>query len=100
MSSISRRERQGRGCSPCNERATNDGASRPDGPDRAERGLQRHHSAEQRARWLLTTQDRVGAPSFPLTQEFLGQMLGVRRPTVSETRAACKTAGSSATAAA
>lgn len=43
------------------------------------------HSAEQRAsRWLLTTQDRVVGQEFPLTQEFLARMLGVRRPTVSE----------------
>lgn len=44
----------------------------------------RTHSVEERcARWLLLTQDRVHSPSFPLTQEFLAQMLGVRRPTVS-----------------
>lgn len=44
------------------------------------------HSVEQRAaRWLLTTHDRVEANEFELTQEFLAQMLGVRRPTVSET---------------
>jgi CRP-like cAMP-binding protein len=43
------------------------------------------HSAEQRAcRWLLTTADRVGRERYSLTQEFLAQMLGVRRPTVSE----------------
>jgi CRP-like cAMP-binding protein len=43
------------------------------------------HSTEQRAcRWLLTTHDRVGSDQLPLTQEFLAQMLGVRRPTVSE----------------
>lgn len=42
------------------------------------------HSVEERmCRWLLMTQDRVGKDDFPLTQEFLGQMLGVRRPTVS-----------------
>lgn len=44
------------------------------------------HNTEQRAaRWLLTTGDRVRRDEFPMTQEFLGQMLGVRRPTVSET---------------
>lgn len=42
------------------------------------------HSAEQRAaRWLLTTHDRVRRDRILLTQEFLAQMLGVRRPTVS-----------------
>ncbi|MFP2932816.1 Crp/Fnr family transcriptional regulator [Pyxidicoccus sp. 3LG] len=45
----------------------------------------RLHSIEERcARWLLMTQDRVGADSFPLTQQFLSQMLGVRRAGVSE----------------
>ena len=44
------------------------------------------HSTEQRtARWLLTTGDRVRNDTFPLTQDFLAQMLGVRRQTVSET---------------
>jgi CRP-like cAMP-binding protein len=43
------------------------------------------HLAEARAaRWLLMTHDRVVEDEFPLTQEFLGQMLGVRRSTVSE----------------
>ena len=43
------------------------------------------HSTEQRtARWLLTTADRVRNETFPLTQDFLAQMLGVRRQTVSE----------------
>jgi CRP-like cAMP-binding protein len=42
------------------------------------------HSVEERcARWLLMTQDRVGRNNFQLTHEFLGFMLGVRRPTVS-----------------
>jgi CRP-like cAMP-binding protein len=43
------------------------------------------HTIEQRCtRWLLMTQDRVRAAQFPLTQEFLAQMLGVRRAGVSE----------------
>jgi CRP-like cAMP-binding protein len=44
----------------------------------------RLHSAQQRyARWVLTTQDRVGTDEFPITQDFLAQMLGVTRPTIS-----------------
>lgn len=43
------------------------------------------HTAEQRAcRWLLMTHDRVPGDEFLLTQEFLGQMLAVSRPTVNE----------------
>lgn len=43
------------------------------------------HPVQQRAcRWLLTTQDRIEAQEFLLTQEFLGQMLGVTRASVNE----------------
>jgi CRP-like cAMP-binding protein len=43
----------------------------------------RIHSLEERcARWILITHDRVDADTFPLTQEFLSTMLGVRRPSV------------------
>jgi CRP-like cAMP-binding protein len=43
------------------------------------------HAVEQRAaRWLLTTRDRVARDEFPLTHDFMAQMLGTRRPTVSE----------------
>jgi CRP-like cAMP-binding protein len=42
----------------------------------------RLHSVQQRcARWLLMTADRVGGRNFELTQQFLAQMLGVRRAT-------------------
>ena len=44
----------------------------------------RKHPIEARcARWLLLTRDRVDDDTFPLRQEFLAQMLGVTRPTVS-----------------
>ncbi|NAZ88280.1 Crp/Fnr family transcriptional regulator [Kineococcus indalonis] len=52
------------------------------------------HTVEERAaRWLLMTADRVGSLTFPMTQEFLAQMLGVRRPTVSLTAGVLQTAG-------
>lgn len=45
----------------------------------------RKHSLEGRfARWLLVTHDRVQGNEFLLTQEFLSDMLGVRRPSVSQ----------------
>ncbi len=43
----------------------------------------RLHVIEERcARWLLMSNDRVGRDRFDLTQEFLAEMLGVRRPGV------------------
>lgn len=43
------------------------------------------HSVEQRCcKWLLTTQDRVGSQELNITHEFLAQMLGVRRASVTE----------------
>jgi CRP-like cAMP-binding protein len=43
------------------------------------------HSVHQRCcRWLLMTQDRAHSDVFPMTHEFLAEMLGVRRSTVSE----------------
>lgn len=42
----------------------------------------RLHDVEERlARWLLMSHDRIGGDTMPLTQEFLGQMLGTRRST-------------------
>jgi CRP-like cAMP-binding protein len=45
-----------------------------------------HHSIEERmCRWLLETAHRKGADQFHLTQEFLADMLGVRRQGVNLT---------------
>jgi CRP-like cAMP-binding protein len=42
------------------------------------------HPLEARCcRWLLTAQDRAGTETIPLTQEYLAEMLGVQRTTVS-----------------
>ena len=44
----------------------------------------RMHDINQRlARWLLLVHDRVPGDELGLTQEFLSEMLGVRRPSVS-----------------
>jgi len=41
-----------------------------------------HNISERLARWLLTCHDRVQSDRMPLTHEFLGQMLGAPRTTV------------------
>ena len=41
-----------------------------------------HDVTERLARWLLMSQDRIGHAILPLTQEFLSQMLGTRRASV------------------
>jgi CRP-like cAMP-binding protein len=44
-----------------------------------------NHSIDARlARWLLMTRDRMGSDEFQLTQEFLSNMLGVRREAVNK----------------
>lgn len=54
----------------------------------------RLHSMEERcARWLLMTHDRAGVDTFPLTQEFLSHMLGVRRASVNVATGMLKKAG-------
>ena len=54
----------------------------------------RLHVIEQRAaRWLLMSEDRVGRSQFDLTQEFLAEMLGVRRPGVTVAMGVLERAG-------
>ena len=49
----------------------------------------RKHAVEQRcARWLLTVHDRVDGDDLGLTHDFISQMLGVRRASVTDTLSA------------
>lgn len=53
-----------------------------------------HHRVEERmCRWLLSTADRVGREGFGVTQEFLSDMLGVSRQSVSLTAGQLQQAG-------
>jgi CRP-like cAMP-binding protein len=52
-----------------------------------------HNMEERCARWLLLTHDRAGTDTFPLTQEFLANMLAVRRATVNVATGMLKKAG-------
>ena len=55
----------------------------------------RLHEIEQRlARWLLMCQDRVDSDLLPVTHEFLSQMLGTGRPSVSLAAGTLQRAGS------
>jgi CRP-like cAMP-binding protein len=54
----------------------------------------RHHVIEERlARWLLTVQDLIQSDKLPLTQEFIGNMLGVRRSGVTIAAGVLQNAG-------
>jgi CRP-like cAMP-binding protein len=54
----------------------------------------RYHTVQQRlSRWLLMTQDRARLEVMPLTQEFLGHLLGANRKRVSYAAAQLQDAG-------
>ena len=52
-----------------------------------------HHVEARLCRWLLMCHDRVEGGALPLTQEFLSQMLGVQRTTVTAAASALQAAG-------
>jgi CRP-like cAMP-binding protein len=57
-------------------------------------GCNAKHNFEQRlARWLLLCADRAHIDTFKISHEFLADMLGVRRPTVSTTAGVLKRKG-------
>ncbi len=57
-------------------------------------GCNRLHGVEPRlARWLLIVSDRIGGPVLKLTQEFLAQMIGSQRTTVTAVAGALQERG-------
>jgi CRP-like cAMP-binding protein len=52
-----------------------------------------HHIEARFCRWLLQTRDRARSDTIMVTHEFLAQMLGVRRTTVTETSNKIQAAG-------
>ena len=57
-------------------------------------GCNAKHNIEQRlARWLLLCADRAHVNTFKISHEFLADMLGGRRPTISTTAAILKRKG-------
>jgi CRP-like cAMP-binding protein len=57
-------------------------------------GCNRKHSIEERCcRWMLMVADRLDRDSFDLTHDFIAQMLGVRRASVTEALGALEKRG-------
>ena len=57
-------------------------------------GCNAKHNFEQRlARWLLLCADRANVDTFKISHEFLADMLGARRPTISTTAGILKRKG-------
>ena len=54
---------------------------------------QQHTIEERLARWLLSVQDCVQQDELPLTQELIGNMLGIRRSSVTVTASILQQAG-------
>jgi CRP-like cAMP-binding protein len=52
-----------------------------------------HHVEKRLCRWLLQTRDRCESDEIPLTQEFLAEMLGVQRTSVTPIARNLQTAG-------
>jgi CRP-like cAMP-binding protein len=52
-----------------------------------------HHVEARFCRWLLQTRDRAESDTVQLTQEFLAEMLGVRRTSVTEVASKIQAAG-------
>jgi CRP-like cAMP-binding protein len=52
-----------------------------------------HDVNERLARWILMTADRLSSKQLPLTQEFLSQMLGTRRTSVTVAAGVLQKAG-------
>lgn len=52
-----------------------------------------HPVPERLCRWLLMSHDRVGQDEFPMTQEFMGDLLGVRRQSVTVAAGTLQAAG-------